>query len=306
MSDGNVNMPQKQVVLIAANRIRVINPRVRNRHTFEKMVENIAKIGLKRPITVSQRVGETDLAEAEYDLVCGQGRLEAFMELKQNEIPAIVIDADESDCLVMSLVENCARRQHHPIDLMREIGTLRQRGYNDRQIAGKIGVTSKYVEMIAGLLEKGEERLISAVERGLLPLNLAIEISKTDAEGAQHALMDAYTNKKLRGKKLAAARRLIELREARGPYIRNSNYRRKDRSKRPLTSEALVRVYQQEADRQKLLIKKAELTQGRLIFVVEAFRSLQNDDHFLTLLRAEGLETMPACLSEALTYGDTV
>ena len=31
-----------------------------------------------------------------------------------------------------------------------------------------------------------------------LPLNLAIDISKTDAEGAQRALMDAYTQKKLR------------------------------------------------------------------------------------------------------------
>jgi len=85
----------------------------------------------------------------EYDLVCGQGRLEAFMELKQNEIPAIVIDADESDCLVMSLVENCARRQHHPVELMREISSLRERGYNDSQVAGKIGVTPEYVGMIA-------------------------------------------------------------------------------------------------------------------------------------------------------------
>ena len=104
--------------------------------------------------------------------------------------------ADESDCLVMSLVENCARRQHKPIDLMREIGNLRKRGYNDRQIANKIGVTPDYVGMIAGLLERGEERLVSAVETGLLPLNLAIDISKTDAEGGQRALMDAYTQKK--------------------------------------------------------------------------------------------------------------
>ena len=128
------------------------------------MVENIARIGLKRPITVAPRPG-TD--PQEYDLVCGQGRLEAFVELKQDHIPAIVIDADESDCLVMSLVENCARRQHNPIDLMREIGALRQRGYNDRQIGEKIGVSTEYVNMIAGLLEKGEERLVSAVETGV-------------------------------------------------------------------------------------------------------------------------------------------
>ena len=153
------DIAQKQVTLIPTDRIRILNPRVRNRRTFEEMVENIAKIGLKRPITVAQRAG-TD--PVEYDLVCGQGRLEAFMELQQNAIPAIIIDADESDCLVMSLVENCARRQHNPIDLMREIGNLRKRGYNDRQIGEKIGVSYEYVNMIAGLLEKGEERLVSA------------------------------------------------------------------------------------------------------------------------------------------------
>ncbi len=37
--------------------------------------------------------------------VCGQGWLETFMALHQDGIPTIIIDADESDCLVMSLVE---------------------------------------------------------------------------------------------------------------------------------------------------------------------------------------------------------
>ena len=289
-----------EVTLVPTDRIRVLNPRVRNPRTFADMVENIAKIGLKRPITVTRRA---DTDPPEYDLVCGQGRLEAFIELKQKAIPAIVIDADESDCLVMSLVENCARRQHRPIDLMREIGTLRERGYNDRQIGDKIGVSPDYVGMIAGLLERGEERLVTAVETGLLPLNLAIDISKTDAEGAQRALMDAYTQKKLRGKKLAAARRLIEQREARGKKIHPKQYGRDGRNRRPLTSEALVRAYQKEADRQKLLIKKAELTQGRLLFICQAFRTLLEDDHFVTLLRAEGLETMPSYLNDSLAEG---
>ena len=300
MAKSTEETHQTEVTLVPTDSIRVLNPRVRNPRTFADMVENIAKIGLKRPITVTRRA-ETD--PQEYDLVCGQGRLEAFIELKQKAIPAIVIDADESDCLVMSLVENCARRQHRPIDLMREIGTLRERGYNDRQISDKIGVSQDYVGMIAGLLERGEERLVTAVETGLLPLNLAIDISKTDAEGAQRALMDAYTQKKLRGKKLAAARRLIEQREARGKKIHPKQYGRDSRNRRPLTSEALVRAYQKEADRQKLLIKKAELTQGRLLFICQAFRTLLEDDHFVTLLRAEGLETMPSYLQDTLAEG---
>jgi ParB family chromosome partitioning protein len=141
------------------------------------------------------------------------------------------------------------------------------------------------------------------VETGLLPLNLAIDISKTDAEGGQRALMDAYTQKKLRGKKLAAVRRLIQQRDAQGPHLRRNSYGRRDGANRPLTSDALVRAYQQEAERQKLLIKKAELTQGRLIFVVAAFRALKGDDHFLTLLRAEGLATLPAYLGQSLDAG---
>jgi ParB family chromosome partitioning protein len=273
---------------------------VRNRRTFEEMVANIARIGLKRPITVAPRAGMNPL---EYDLVCGQGRLEAFIELKQDRIPSIVIEADESQCLVMSLVENCARRQHNPIDLMREIGSLRERGYNDRQIGDKVGVTAEYVNMIAGLLGKGEERLVSAVETGTLPLNLAIQIANTDAAGAQKALMDAYTQKKLRGRKLALVRRLIQQRELRGPQLRNNPFGRRDGAKRALTSEGLVRAYQQEATRQKLLIKKAELTQSRLMFVHEAFRKLCSDEHFMTLLRAEGLETMPGDLAKAVADG---
>ena len=161
--------------------------------------------------------------------------------------------------------ERCGQAvQDSDTDLIREIGNLRKRGYNDRQIANKIGVAPDYVGMIAGLLERGDERLVSAVETGLLPLNLAIDISKTDAEGGQRALMDAYTQKKLRGKKLAAVRRLIQLRDAQGPHLHRNRFGRRDGAKRPLTSDSLVRAYQQEAERQKLLIKKAELTQCRL------------------------------------------
>ena len=38
--------------------IRIVNPRVRNRLTFEIIKANIAAVGLKRPITVHERVSE--------------------------------------------------------------------------------------------------------------------------------------------------------------------------------------------------------------------------------------------------------
>ena len=286
---------------IPINEIRFLNPRVRNRRNFQEIVQSIAKVGLKRPITVSPRTTEAD--SANYDLVCGQGRIEAFIQLGQTEIPAIVIEAEESDCLVMSLVENCARRQHRAIDLLQDIGTLRGRGYNDHEIAAKIGVSSDYIRMIGTLFEKGEERLVAAVEAGILPINMAIEIAKSSDEDVQHALTQAYTEKKLRGKKLVAVRRIIEQRRRSGKQMHDIRFGRRDGAKRPLTGESIIRVYRQEADKQKLLVKKAEVTQSRLLFIVEAIRELRDDENFANLLRAESLDSMPAFLEQRIADG---
>jgi ParB family chromosome partitioning protein len=294
----------KQIKSIPIDQIRFLNPRVRNRRNFQEIVQSIAKVGLKRPITVSPR--KTDRDCASYDLVCGQGRIEAFIQLGQTTIPAIVIEAEESDCLVKSLVENCARRQHRAIDLLQDIGTLRGRGYDDDEIAAKIGVSSDYIRMIGTLLEKGEERLVAAVEAGILPLNMAIEIARSSDEDVQHALTQAYTEKKLRGKKLVAVRRLIEQRRRRGKQIHDSRFGRRDGSKRPLTGESIIRVYREEAAKQKLLVKKAEVTQSRLLFIVEAIRELRDDETFANLLRAESLDSMPAFLEQRIAAGMTI
>jgi ParB family chromosome partitioning protein len=290
---------QRHLKVIPIEKIRILNPRARNQRNFNEIVKSIAQVGLKRPITVSPRSSDADTFE--YDLVCGQGRIEAFVQLGQNEIPAMVIDAEESDCLVMSLVENCARRQHRAIDLLEDINSLRKRGYNDRDIADKIGVTQDYVRMISTLLGKGEERLVQAVEIGILPLNMAIEIAKSDDDEVQRALTQAYTEKKLRGRKLVAVRRLIDQRRRRGKHLHGQSFGRRDGAKRPLTSESMIRVYRQEADRQKLLIKKAEVTQNRLLFVIEAMRALREDKEFSQLLQTEKLASMPAFLEQQLS-----
>jgi ParB family transcriptional regulator, chromosome partitioning protein len=303
MSKSRAKGP-KRVKTIPIDQIRFLNPRVRNRRNFQEIVQSIATVGLKRPITVSPRKTETD--SLSYDLVCGQGRIEAFIQLGQKEIPAIVIEAEESDCLVMSLVENCARRQHRAIDLLQDISTLRGRGYSDREIAPKIGVTFDYIRMIGTLLERGEERLVTAVEAGILPLNMAIEIAKSSDEDVQQALTQAYTEKKLRGKKLVAVRRIIEQRRRRGKHMYDSRFGRRDGAKRPLTSESIIRVYRQEADRQKILVKKAEVTQSRLLFIVEALRQLRDDENFATLLKAESLDSMPAFLEERIANGTAI
>jgi ParB family chromosome partitioning protein len=288
------------IEMIPVDQIVVSNPRIRSKKTFRQIVDSISKVGLKKPITVSRN--EMGDSEASYQLVCGQGRLEAFISLGEREIPAIVVDVNEEDSLIMSLVENLARRQHRPLELLHDIGELGKRGYSDKEIAAKTGLSYEYVHSIRHLLEEGEERLLTAVEAGHIPISVAIDIAEADEEGVQEALAQAYQEGLLRGKKLLIAKRLVEQRQRRGKAVRRG---RPEGTRSRMSSEALVRAYEKEADRQRLMIKKAEVTQNRLLFVVEAMRQLLADENFVTLLRAEGLATMPRPLADLITARDT-
>lgn len=288
------------VEMIPVECITVINPRVRNKKIFKEIISNIAELGLKKPITVTRR-NEAD--GPRYDLVCGQGRLEAYQALGQREIPALVVEADAEDCLVMSLVENFARRQHRAIDLLRDIEGLKQRGYNESAIARKTGLTIEYVRGVLRLLQKGEHRLLRAVEAGQIPVSIAVEIASANDEETQAVLQHAYENKLLRGHKLIAAKRLIEQRRRRGKGLQINGKQAGKPRERTLSSNALIRAYREDVDRKRLLIRKAETTRSRLVFVTEALRKLLVDDNFVTLLRAEGFPSLPQNLAARLDAG---
>lgn len=289
------------VQMISLSQINVLNPRSRNKFVFQSIVSNISNLGLKRPITVARRAESSD--GKTYDLVCGQGRLEAFIALGQTEIPAIVKEASREECFLMSLVENIARRNLRPLELLREISSLKSRGYSTTDIAKKIDVHKSYVAGVVHLLKNGEERLITAVEKGKIPLSVAMQIANADEDGIQRALCQAYEDKSLRGRKLLTVRRIIEARKTNGKSCNQSTRRKTDRVQ---SAEALVRVYRQEADRQKLLIKKSQVTEHRLLLIVSALRNLFRDENFLTLLRAEGLDTLPAPLADKIRVAEKV
>ena len=280
------------VQLIPIDRIAVINPRVRNRKSFKDIVENIGAVGLKKPITVARRDGPDG---PRYDLVCGQGRLEAYQSLGETTIPAIVREADTQECLLQSLVENCARRRHDPAELLHDVTGLKQRGYSDTQIADKTGLTLAYVKCVIHLVENGEQRLLRAVESGQLPITVAMDIANSDDRDVQAALTSAYEKNLLRGRKLMYAKHLLELRLKHG-----KSPMAKAKRATPTTPNAVYQAYRDDADRKQMLVQKAEVTKGVLMFVSEALRSLLANEHFVALLRAEHLDTLPRNLANRI------
>lgn len=281
-----------KVEVIPIEQIQVINPRNRDKAKFNQIVSSMPEIGIKRPIIVSRRKSNKS-KETGYDLVCGQGRLEAFAELGQKEIPAIIIDVSKKQRLQMSLVENIARRHNNYLELTRNLLLLKERGCSNLQISQKTGLSEPYVGSILKLLEEGEERLVDAVAAGRMPISAALEIMKLDDAQLQSWLSDAYESGELKVSELRATRRIAESRLLMG----KSKY--KKRGYKLSGKDALIRDYQKKSEIIKLQVKKSELHNNRRLAIEGAFRRLLADDNFKNLLRAEGLNDLPRFLSEA-------
>lgn len=282
------------IELIPIAKISVLNPRDRNRKGFRELVESIASVGLKRPITVSR---SCDDGEVRYDLVCGQGRLEAFAKLGQTSIPSIVIEDSVEECMVKSLVENCARRQHRAIDLLNDIGGMRTRGHTDSEIAAMTGLSLEYVRGVGRLLARGEQRLLRAVEAGVVPITVAVQIAEADDVSLQDALREAYETKLLRGKKLLLVKQIIESRRRYGRKL-TRNEGRSPIAK--ISRRGLIDAYREDTARMQLLIRKADAARSSLAFIVRATHELMSDEQFVSLLRSEGLSSVPSKLSDRM------
>jgi len=283
---------------VPLERIEILNPRERKQKVFQEMVASIRALGLKKPITVIRR-GEAP--DESYLLVCGQGRVEAFRALGQTVIPAIVLDASEEDAFVRSLVENIARRSPRTVEQLETIRTLHQRGYEPAVIARKTALDVTWIKGVLTLLERGEERLLTAVEDNRIPITTAIAIANSDDTAMQDVLQSAYESGVLRGRKLLAARRVIENRNMLGKgYGRRTS---RTAPSKTISATSLVRAYNKEVERQKHLIRKADLVDQRLAFVTAALTSLLQEEHFGDLLRAEGLSTLPRTIDELVRGG---
>lgn len=289
-----MNQPEEQPVqMIPIAKIRVINSRERDRAKHDKIKESIATVGLKKPIQVSRR-SESD--EDGYDLVYGEGRINAFIALGATEIPAIVVDLPKDERLLRSLVENMARRHRNPAALLREIERLKALGYNNVAIGKKIGISDGFISELLRLVKAGEERLVKAALTGKVPISVAIDIAKLDGVEAQRELLKAYESKQLKSVSLRTVRRLIEQRRLLGKGCGSGP---RQTAQGP-SADSFVNAYRREMERQKAMARKAAVAEERLLFIIEALRKLRTDENFTTLLRAEDLDTVPESLAELM------
>jgi ParB family chromosome partitioning protein len=286
-------MEQGVIELISIEEINILNPRVRNQIIAEEIRQNILSVGLKRPITVASRKDTKN--GKKYDLVCGQGRLEAFIDAGETKIPAIVREVSVEDAHIMSLVENIARRNGNALELLQSIKYLKSRGYEDDAIAAKTNLGKDYIRGIIRLLEQGEEYLVNAVEKGRIPLYQAMNIVTEDDVAVQKALAEAYESGALSGKKLVAVQRIISRRKH---YGKSLSVPKRDSAK--VSAEDLIAAYEKVAKDKTRLLAQSNYIKHVLDYTCIALRKLLNDVHFTNQLKAVGMNEIPLHITEIL------
>jgi len=280
-----------EVQMIPIERIRVLNPRHRDQGKFALIVQSIKNLGLKKPIQVSLRAANEDEGPG-YDLVCGQGRIEAFRALGYTEIPAVVVEISKEDRLLRSLAENMARRNPAPGEILTEVERLKKEGLTLHEISARIDVDTTTINGLLALKRTGEQRLLDAALSGRIPVSVAVEIARTEGIEMQRELLKACESRELTKTALRMIRRVMDRRRLIGKQRGNGP---RDPKATRTSAESLVNVFRRESQKQRLMVKKARVCDAKLLFVLTALRRLMDDAHFVTLLRAEELAAMPNC-----------
>jgi ParB family chromosome partitioning protein len=281
--------------MIPIERIRVLNPRPRDKKKFEQIIQSIKNLGLKKPIQVSLRSAEEG-TEPGYDLVCGQGRMEAFLALGHQEIPAIVVEVSREERLLRSLVENMARRLPSRLALMNEIERLKADGYSNVEIGKKLDIADGTVGGYIALKKAGEERLLDAAINGKIPLGVAMDIAKAHSPELQRELLKGFESKELNQFAIRTVKRLIDQRR----FVGKGRDTDADKKKSRTNADSLINAFKRESQKQRLMVKKARLCDAKLVITVTALGKLLGDENFFNLLRAESLADIPQYLQDKL------
>ncbi len=129
--------------------------------SLKELAESIKRHGLMHPVTVVGRGGNPK-EPFRYLVVAGERRVRACLFLGMEQIPAMVVDADDDEAREMCVVENMQRRNLAPLEEAAGVGALLAAGRSAKDVADRLGRTVKWVARRANLLnlsEKVKERL---------------------------------------------------------------------------------------------------------------------------------------------------
>lgn len=160
---------------IPVSGVDVFIPRDRDKAGHKELVESIRQIGLKWPVTVIRKAG------GRFELIKGQGRLEAHIKLGRTTIRAFVLeekDVPADQKVIEWLVENSVRERLSAIDKARLAHMDHQAGVGYEVIGKKYGMSPSTARQYADAYRKSSSKVVKMVESERLPFTHAKAIAE--------------------------------------------------------------------------------------------------------------------------------
>ena len=279
-------MKDRRYMMIPVEKIKVINPRIRDEEQFQMNVQSIDNNGMLMPIRVNDKFLEKT---GFYELICGEGRLIAHQRLGKSEIMAEVITCTRKEAYLQSLIENLARSRPGTMEFARELKQLHDEGWDYSRIGKLCCHSPEYVKQYIGLVEQGEDRLIQGVEQGVFPISFAILVAQSENGAIQNVLMDAFDQGIVNCQNFAHARRIIGARLERASQANGEG--KKNRA--DLTVTTLKKDIADLTKAKDSFVREAESKENRFLTLLTAINTLWRDDAFVRLVTEEQVKDRP-------------
>lgn len=160
---------------------------------LKELAQSIASQGVISPITVRQKVGQT-----EYELIAGERRWRAAQLAGLKQIPAMVKTLSDEDALAIGLIENIQREDLNPMEeaiALRRL--LDEFDMTHQQVADVVGKSRSAVSNLLRLMELNAS-VKSLLERGDLEMGharalLALNGGQIQTDAARQVVANGLT-----------------------------------------------------------------------------------------------------------------
>lgn len=157
--------------------------KVFDREAMEALKQSVATHGVITPITV--RAAHNGY----YQIIAGERRWRAARSMGLTEIPAMVIEADDSQVMEMALIENLQREDLNPIEEAEGYDVLIHRfGLTQEQVADRVGKSRPAISNALRLLALPEEARDMVASGGLSPGHARAILAIQDEERRLEAI----------------------------------------------------------------------------------------------------------------------
>ena len=134
------------------------------KEALDELTVSIKERGVIQPLIVRR----SEVVDDKYELIAGERRWQAAQSAGLNEVPVVIVDADNLKSLELAIIENVQRKDLNPIEEAESYKNLIENfGYDQERVSKFIGKSRSHISNSLRLLSL-PEKLIDMIKIGII------------------------------------------------------------------------------------------------------------------------------------------